>query len=211
MTLLINNNADTKASTFRILLLAFLLWTPHYSIAAPLGLPDNTAKIGYGAAYAYLQVDDPDGDTNPEWKVQPVNLIYSDWLFGDIKQWTEVYYFDTSLDAGSNDIGQNISSFGVRFSMQKSFRLTKSWSPWFGGGVSISSTKYSARHTRDSEGFLLQRFDDRDEFGVSVLLNFVSEWVLDQEWSLAAKLEQSIPLSDDITQFSAMAVLLYRY
>ena len=122
-----------------------------------------------------------------------------------------MYYFDTSLEATSTDIGQNISSFGVRFSLQKSFRLTKSWSPWFGAGVDVSSTKYSARHTMDSEGFLLQQFDDRDEIGVSLLVNFVSEWVLHKEWSFAAKLEQSIPLSDGITQFSAMAVLLYRY
>jgi len=210
LTSLTNNNAGATGNFFRILL-AFLLWTPQYSAGAPLGLPDNTAKIGYGISYAYIQVNDPDGDTDPEWTVQPVNLIYTDWLFGDIKQWTEVYYFDSSLDASSTDIGQNISSAGVRFSLQKSFRVTTSWSPWLGVGVSVSSTQYTARHTVDSDGYLLQQYDDRDEFGVSLLINFVSEWVLGKEWSVAAKLEQSIPLSDDITQFSAMAVLLYRY
>jgi len=210
LTLLANNNADETGIFFRILLV-LLLWTPHYCAGAPLGLPGNTAKIGYGIDYAFLQVNDPDGDTRPEWNVQPVNLIYTDWLFGDIKQWTEIYYFDSSLDASSNDIGQNINSVGVRFSLQKSFRVTTSWSPWLGVGVNVSSTKYTARHTVDSDGYLLQQYNDRDEFGVSLLINFVSEWILGKEWSVAAKLEQSIPLSDDITQFSAMAVLLYRY
>lgn len=182
-----------------------------YSYSAPLGLPDSTAKVGYGVAYAYMSVDDPDGATNDEWAAQVFNPVYTDWLFSDIRQWTEVYYYETSLDADDSHIGQNIESYGLRFSLQKSFRLTSSWSPWLGAGINISHTNYTDRHTKDSEGFLLQRFDDRNTTGVLLLLNFVSEWELLQQWSVAAKLEQSIAIDDDISQFSAMAVVLYRY
>ena len=205
------NNKKFNIGVILTIALTHQLWFAQPGLTAPLGLPDNTAKIGYGAAYAYVSVDDPDGSTKDEWVAQPLNLVYTDWLFSDIRQWSELYYFSGSLDADSTNIGQDIESFGLRFSLQSSFRLTKSWSPWFGAGVSLSNTKYTARHTKDADGFLLQSYDDRDETHVSLLLNFISEWALQQNWSLAAKLEQIFPLSEDFSQFSATVVVLYRY
>jgi hypothetical protein len=214
---IINHKFGGKAGIIRIIAVAYFMWNTQQGYAAPLGLPHNTAKIGYSAAYAYISVDDPDGNSKDNWAGQPLNLVYTDWLFSDVKpfsdlkHWTEIFYFKTSLDADENNIGQNLESYGIRFSLQKSFRLTASWSPWFGAGIDVARTRYTARHTRDANGFLLQSFAEREDTGVSLLLNFVSEWSLQEDWSLAAKLEQSFPISEDISQFSAAAVLLYRY
>ncbi|HEY5603131.1 MAG TPA: hypothetical protein VIM41_08495 [Gammaproteobacteria bacterium] len=217
MTKIIKNKIGNGVNISRIIAVAYLLWAAHPSHCAPFGLPVNTAKIGYGVGYAVVSVDDPDGNSKDEGAVQPLNLVYTDWLFSnsklfsDIKQWTEVFYFETSLDAVDNNIGQDVQSFGIRFSLQKSFRFTDSFSPWFGAGVDISRTRYTVRHTRDAEGFLLQSFEDRDDTGIAFLFNIINEWTLQSDWSLAAKLEQSIPLSADISQFTAALVLLYRY
>ncbi|WP_455202466.1 hypothetical protein [Kaarinaea lacus] len=187
------------------------LLTIQCSIAAPLGLPKNTAKIGYGIGAGYVSVDDPDGDTKNNLTVLPFNFIYTDWLKGEIRQWTELYYYKTSLDADANNIGQDVERYGIRFSLQKSFRLARSWSPWLGVGIDVSNASYTARHTKDSDGFLIQSFPDREETDLSVLLNMISEWSLRQEWTIGAKLEQSIPTSGDIMEFSAVMTILYRY
>lgn len=192
-------------------LVASCLLMPSYSTAAPLGLPKNTGKIGYSIGTSNVSIDDPNGATTDEWAAQPFNLIYTDWLFRDIRQWTELYYYKTSLEADDSNIGQNIKRLGLRFSLQKTYRLTQSWSPWFGAGVDLSNNKYSTRHTKDSDGFLIESFDDRDETSFSLLLNVLSEWSLQKDWTVGAKLEQTIPVDGDITEFTAALTVLYRY
>lgn len=190
---------------------ACCLSIPSYSIAAPLGLPKSTGKIGYSIGTSNLSLDDPNGDTTDKWAAQPLNLIYTDWLIGDIRQWSELYYYKASLEADETNIGQNIKRLGIRFSLQKTYRLTQAWSPWFGAGVDVSNNKYSTRHTKDSDGFLIDAFDDRDETSFSLLLHMLSEWSLQKDWTAGAKLEQSIPVNGDITEFTAAFTVLYRY
>jgi hypothetical protein len=187
------------------------LLLPSCGLTAPLGLPDNTAKIGYSIGTASISVDDPDGSTEDNWATQPFTLIYTDWFIQDIRQWSELYYFETALDADATRVGQNVERYGVRFSLQKSYRLTQSWSPWFGAGLDLSNTNYNTRHTKDADGFLIEAFDDRDETNVSLLFNILSEWSLRKDWTIGAKLQQLIPASGDISEFSAAMTILYRY
>jgi hypothetical protein len=181
------------------------------SAAVPLGMPESTAKIGYSAGYVLVSVDDPDGDTETATGGQPAGLIYTDWLFGDFRHWTELYYYGANLDASTNKIGQDVKRYGLRFSLQKSFRLIEKWAPWFGLGLDVSQAKYTVRYTKTDDGFLDQKFDDRDEVAVSLLVNAVSEWSIARDWSVALKLEQSVPLSSDVTEFLVSGAVLYRY
>lgn len=194
--------------TVFIILSTFAMRTAN---SAPLGLPENTAKIGYGVGAIYLVVDDPDGDTKNDWAFQPLTLIYSDWLISDIRYWSEGYYYKAVLDATDTDIGQDIQRYGIRFSAQKSFRIAKYWAPWFGGGFDVSNIDYSVRHTKDDDGFLIEKFPDRSELSVALLLNLVSEWSLARDWSISVKLEQSIPISGDVIDTAATMAVLYRY
>jgi len=187
------------------------LLIPSFCTAAPLGLPQNTGKVGYSIGTSNLSLDDPNGATTDVWAAQPLTLIYTDWLIGDIRQWTEVYYYKTSLDANASNIGQNIQRAGLRFSLQKTYRVTQSWSPWFGAGIDLSDNQYTTRHTKDTDGYLIEAFDDRKETEFSLLLNMLSEWSLQKDWTVGAKLEQSIPVNGDITEFTAAVTVLYRY
>lgn len=192
-----------------VTLLLFLL--PHTVYAAPLGLPKSTAKIGYGVGGAHVSVDDPNGNTEEKWGVQPFTLVYSDWLFSDIRHWSELYYYETSLDSSSTNVGQDVERTGFRVSLQKNFRVGKSFSPWIGGGLDVSQVQYSVRHTKDNEGFLDTQFGDRDEVAVSFVFNVMSEWSLMRDWSIGAKLEQSIAVESDISDTLATINLLFRY
>jgi hypothetical protein len=200
-----------KIANNAFFLLAVLLFSIEPLAAAPLGLPQSTAKIGYSAGFLWLSVDDPDGDTETAIGGQPLGLIYSDWFVGDFRYWSELFYYSATLDDSPNNIGQDVERYGVRFSMQKSFRVVEKWAPWLGLGLDLSQAKYTLRHTKDSKGFLDERFSDRDEVAVSLLVNAISEWSIAGDWSVALKLEQSIPLSSDVTEFLVSGALLYRY
>ena len=188
----------------------FLLFSQNV-VSAPLGLPKNTAKIGYGIGGAHISVDDPDGDTQGKWDVQPLTLVYSDWLVSGYRHWSEVYFYQTSLDPTSTSVGQDVERVGLRFSLQKNIRLNKSFAPWIGGGLDVSRVDYSVRHTKDSDGFLIESFDDRNENAVSLILNVMNEWTIQSDWSIAAKLEQSVAIQSDISDFLATVNLLFRY
>ncbi len=208
------NNKVWGATTiaFQALFLLIVLALSIEPLAAvPLGLPQSTAKIGYSAGYVWLSVDDPDGDTENSTGGQPIGLIYTDWFVGDFRYWSELFYYSGSLDSSTNNIGQDVKRYGVRFSAQKSFRIVEKWAPWFGLGLDVSQAKYTLRHTKDAEGYLADRFPDRDEVAVSFLLNAISEWSIARDWSIALKLEQSIPLSSDVTEFLVSGAVLYRY
>ena len=179
--------------------------------AVPLGLPESTAKIGYSAAMVWVNVDDPDGDTESTAGVQPIGLVYTDWFIGDFRHWSELYYYSASLDSSTTNIGQDVERYGLRFSLQKSFRVLEKWAPWLGLGLDVSQAKYTLRHTKTEDGFLAERYPDRDEITASLLINAISEWSIAKDWSLALKLEQSIPLSGDVMEFMASGVVLYRY
>lgn len=201
--------AKTAIQAFFLLVVVFLSIEP--LAAVPLGLPQNTAKIGYSAGFAWVSVDDPDGDTKAAIGGQPIGLIYTDWFIGDFRYWTEAYYYSASLDASSTNIGQDVQRYGVRFSTQKSFRVVEKWAPWLGLGLDVSQAKYTVRHTKTDDGFLKEKFPDRDEIAFSLLINAVSEWSIANDWSIALKLEQSIPLSSDVYEFLISGAVLYRY
>ncbi len=195
---------------YLIALMLLLLLVAH-PVYAALGLPENTAKLGYAIGTAYVSVDDLADNTAKEWTLLPLTLIHTDWLFGDIRYWSELFYYTAVLDATTNKVGQNVEQYGFRISLQKSLRVTRLWAPWFGVGIGASRVTYTTRHTIDPDGFLLAAYPDREQTSVTLLLNIVSEWPLTRNWDIGAKLEQAIPIDGDISESSALIMLLYRY
>ena len=201
---------------FLISALTILLSTkPLVAAPLPMGLPESTAKIGYSAGLARVSVDDPDGQTESNIGGQPFGLIYTDWFLGGYRYWSEVFYYSATLDDANDNVGQDVERYGLRFSLQKNFRIVQAWAPWLGAGLDVSQAKYTQRHTKYSEGFYKgfrkDIYPDRTEVAVSLLVNAVSEWTIGRDWSLAFKLEQSIPLSSDVSEFLVSGALLYRY
>jgi len=178
--------------------------------AAAIGLPENTARIGYAVGVSRLAMDDPDGSTKAAVGVQPLTLIYTDWLPRGWRYWAEGYYFRTSLDASTSDIGQDASRIGARLAVQRNVQWGK-WSPWLGVGLDISRNHYSKRYTVDSDGFLLNAYPDRSSTALGITAHIVSEWALARDWDLSTKLEQVFPVNGGITETSLSVGVLYRY
>jgi hypothetical protein len=181
--------------------------------ATALGMPisENTAKLGYALGITYVDVDDPVKPTTGKWATVPLTLIHTDWLSKDIRYWSEVFYYNATLDADVNRIGEDVEHYGLRISLQKSLPLFRDWAPWFGIGIGVSQASYTTRYTADADGFLLAVYPDRKQTSVALLLNVVNEWPLGQNWDIAAKLEAALPVTGDIREYSALISFLYRY
>lgn len=205
----IGNRRRLNIVCLALTLLASIVFRPAFADA--LGLPESTAKLGYALGGVYVSVDDPVNKTGGQWATMPVTLIHSDWLFKDVRYWSEVFYYNTKLDAHVNEVGQDVEHYGLRFSLQKSLRVSHAWAPWFGVGIGVSHVAYTTRYTVDSDGYLLAVYPDRKQTSIAFLLNVVSEWPLTPKWDIAAMLEGAIPVDGDIKTYSALISLLYRY
>ena len=197
---------------YRILVTALLgLLLNNSVLAAAIGLPEeNTARIGYLVGVSQFAVDDPDGPTESVVDIQPLTLVYTDFLPHGWRYWAEAYYFAATLDGNAGDIQEDVSRIGARLSLQYNLYLGK-WSLWMGAGLDVSNNQYTTRYTVDSDGFLLQSYPDRSDTAWGIPVQIISEWPLARDWDLAAKLEHVFPVSGGITESSLSAGILYRY
>ena len=179
--------------------------------AAALGLPENTARIGYAVGMSRLIVDDPAGSTKAAVSVRPLTLIYTDWLqSGGLRYWIEGYYASATLDAGANEVGQDVSRAGARVVLQRNIPLG-SWSPWLGLGLDVSRNRYSKRHTEDRDGFLLAAYPDRSKTGVGIVVHAVSEKTNTPTWDVLGLLLQVCAKCGDVKKTTKSIGVLFRY
>lgn len=189
-----------------------LLFVCSSTYGAALGQPRRTSMLGYSIGAAYVSVDDPAGSTKTSWGLQPFTLVYTARLWSNgIRYWSELYYYQAMLDASPTKIGQDAERFGMRLSFQKKLQMIPNLSTWFGAGIGISQAKYTTRHTVGNDGFLIKAYPNRKETILAGVINVVSERSLTRNWTIAAKLEQSIPFDGRIQESLGAVVLLYRY
>lgn len=193
-----------------ILFLFFFLWMLSTSAYAVLGLPDNTARVGYSFGVSRLVVHDPAGETQPVVALQPIKFTYSDWLTGGYRFWAESYYQEASLPAGEEQVGQYFQQGGGRFVVQRNFKLTDYIKPWLGLGMDLSLGRQSYRHTMDDEGYLLARYDDRLQPSAGALIYLVNEWQINRDWNLGGTLLQRISLNEGASETSLSVFFLMR-
>ena len=182
-----------------LIVVALILFVSSSAYGAALGQPQRTSMLGYSLGATVISVDDSAGDTDAV------------RLWSSVRYWSEFYYYQATLDAGLNRIGQDARRYGMRFSLQKSLPVTPKWLTWLGAGVDISQAKYTTRHTVDDEGFLLETYPDRKETTAAGVINIVGEWSLTRVWTIGAKPEHSFPSNGHIKEPLAAVTLLYRY
>ncbi|MBI3775097.1 MAG: hypothetical protein HY273_06020 [Gammaproteobacteria bacterium] len=195
----------------RLSMLAF--WTAALAgvaQAGTLGLPDNTARIGYSAGPAYISIDAARSAPNKTWSAVQ-SLIYTDWFLAGTRYWAALRYQQADFDAGVNKTGAHLTSYGARLSVQNSFRVTESFSPWLGFGLDITQNNYSKQFRVDSDGYLAERFAARSTLSSGVVLNAATEWSFGRAMHAGMQLEQLLSVNDKLRETTLWASLLYRY
>jgi len=178
---------------------------------AALGLPESTARIGYSAGVARLDVNDPQGTTQSIYTIQPLKFIYTDWGQHGNRFWFEFFFQKAKITANEKQIGQRFTHSGVNLLIQKNFLINSAVRPWFGVGVGISMAQYKKRYTVDNEGYLLNSFPDRTSGSAGALLSVVNEWQMTKDSIIGGSFLQRIPLNKAITESLLSIYFLVRY
>ncbi len=154
----------------------------------------HAGEFGVTVYGSSLSVDDSDGSTEGVSYLAPFNGFYADSLKRDLKYQVEVFTDSVTLDAGVNQVGQQIKYQGLGVSLQRRLRLSSEMKPWVGVGLDYVDVRYRERHTVDQGGFLANRYPDRSESGVNLVLNAASYWEFSHSWDIGvvAKLSQSV-------------------
>jgi hypothetical protein len=187
-----------------------MLWsTVSTAWAGVIGLPQQTAKVGVASGGGLFKVYDPNGDTAQALAVQPLQIFVTDWLVGRTKYWLTFYNQQYVLTASEQNIGQAVEQNGMRVLVQQNLALHRYWMPWVGVGFDVNYGEYRLRHHMDSDGYLTQRFADRDGINAGVVFSLTSEWQLSHSLSAGFQIEQVVPLGP--TSRSTTATVLFMY
>jgi len=148
------------------LIVVVLLFGASFATHAAKGV-----KWGVGVTAFTAGVSDPDGNTGTSdlsTSLSAVSIIDS----GRDNRWfsmVEIGSYD--LDATTSEIGQSNDFYYIGTTYQTNFRWSRNLKPWFGVGLALGSETVTNRHTVDTDGFLSQAFEDRDELGVLLVLD----------------------------------------
>lgn len=181
------------------------------SYASALGLPANTARVGYGMGTSYATFDDPVASSNKSWSQTPIQVIYTDWFIGGSRYWADINLSETIIDSGGSKTHQIVRSYGARLSIQNTLYAMQGWSPWIGAGVELNRVNYSKRHTTDEDGYLLQRFPNAHENNIGLIVNLMGEGMITRKISLGGRIEQFYAVTNTNHSFTMNIVALYRF
>lgn len=193
-----------------VIALATLGWiscqTAH---AAAIGEIERTAKVGFAGSMLNLSVEDPDGPTSSETDFSLINLFYTDLFLDDYRYWAEFFYHSATLEASTSNIGQDVDRMGLRLSMQKWFNIASAWDFYGGVGAYVSKEDFTNRYTKDVDGFLLQRYNDRSENILGALIEGVASRKVSERWDIMFRAAYEIPFGDGVEAITFSAGLLY--
>jgi hypothetical protein len=197
-------------ATLSMLHALMLIIVPESADAAALGLPATTARIGYAAGPAYVSIDQANSAANGAWAMTQ-SLIYTDWFIAGTRYWAALRYGQADLDGGVGKIGEQMTFYGARASVQRNVRLATHSAPWLGAGIDTSINRHSNRYTVDEDGYLADRYPSRTTTNVGLVLNATHDWAIGRAFHLSANLEQLFAASDSVRETTLTAAVLYRY
>lgn len=179
---------------FRLLTALLLISLSSFTIAE--GLHYGVFVEGGSAT-----INDPDGDTGSKSLVTP-GIEFGFDLSGRGKRITSGFKFiSTEFDAGVDEIGQEVSGYGLFAAYEHRLVLSKTFKPWFGIGAGVNSLTYETRFTVDEDGFLQDVFEDREATEAALLLHIDNQFSLGETLKLGVAPFVEIPLSDGLQVF----------
>ena len=167
-------------------------------------------EFTYSAGVSILTVDDAESDTLGSTSgFSPFSLAYSDRVHRDTRYVVELFQGGGTISSSSRLVGQKVSYQGIGIGYQQRFRVTRTFKPWAGAGLEYVATEYRDRHMVDSDGFLQQRFSNRQEDGVNLALQAASYWDWNRDWRVGINTKLSHPLSKDLRIFHVGLSVVY--
>jgi len=200
--------ASHKNNIIHVIFSIILLFSTTTAFAA-IGLPQSTARIGASLNLSYVKISEPDGASPESERMIPITLIATDWLPMGNRYWFEFINGQASYGASNNAVGQNLDYTALNLVVQRNIPLNKHVKPWFGAGLSLSRSLFRTRHTKTSDGFLIDSFEDRARNSLGILFNTTIDFELERNWFLGFKAEQTFNPKLSIDSFGSGIYILH--
>lgn len=190
-------------------LLLLLLDSTAQVHAAAIGAVPSPEGLRFGvlAGMSRGDVDDPDGDTEAK-NYSRLALVATLPAAKDRRWFGEVFYHRFDIEAGQNSIGVDVTRVGAALSYQA--RLpTLPLKPWFGAGLNLSRDSFDERLTVDALGFVDNRFPERNDTAIGLVLNAVTAWKWTRTTDVGLQLQYEQPLTGDIKTWTLGVLLIF--
>jgi len=178
--------------------------------AAPIGAPQQIKpvyQLGVAAGMARSNVDDPSASASSE-NYPQVALVGIAQFGGDQRMFGQLFAKSFTLDPGVQTIGQDVKQTGLSLAYQRRMGW-HAWQPWLGAGLGYSRDRFENRVTVASDGFLAQRFPNREDNGFALLLTGSTQWHVTDRWDVGLHLQYDYALQGDVKTLSLSLLLLY--
>lgn len=166
-------------------------------------------KAGLMLGTGITSVDDPAGSTEIQTDLSYLNGIATISLGRDRRVFTHLFYHDFDLNSSNNKVSSSVKSLGLNTSLQWQFRFSWTWKPWVGAGLGFSQDEFSNRVKLDGDGFVVQRFADKEDDAINLLINASSKITTWKMFDFGVHGQIDIPISGDITRFNIFGTVLF--
>jgi hypothetical protein len=139
-------------------------------VLSPVQAKENIIDWGvYGKIGSY-SVEDPEGSSGSEVVFLPgAKVVFPISRRG--RQFVAgVELIDFSLDASESDVSQDVKGYRIWGGYEHQFSISRNFKIWTGAGLALDSVSYENRYTIDTDGYLDEEFDDRDESNAGITL-----------------------------------------
>lgn len=183
------------------------------AIASPAQaeLWDVDTTIGVMPAAMNYVSQEPEGDTDRELAVYPLTLSATFNINRINRIVTDLRYVDFDISAGNGGIGVTVEGYQFSSMFQHQFRIARNFRPWVGGGVVSSILETTDRFRTDGDGFLIERFDDREETSLAGVVSAGLEFEITRQWYLAAEARYEVPFSEGLEGYGVAGGVRYQF
>lgn len=168
----------------------------------------RSLRYGLMAGTTSIDIADPDGDTASTTESSFPNILLVSDLTRDKRLFVNMFGQFATLEASSQEIGQEITRNGVTGTLQ--FALLDK-SVWAGAGVGVVQEKYEARHRVDDNGFLIpgSQLEDRDELAVPFVVGVSTQYSINRDLDVGLHFQYEAPIKGEVTSLSVYGYILY--
>ena len=134
-----------------------------FSLVLPISAEANDfAWALYVKAGGYT-VEDPDGETEDVSKFLPGAKVTYPVINRNSRVAVGFDWIDFELDTDGAEVAQKVSGYRLFGAYEREFPFSRNVKFWGGVGLTLDDVTYKDRYTVDSDGYLVDHFEDRSE------------------------------------------------
>jgi hypothetical protein len=178
-----------------------------------MGADTNSTAVGFYPQTLRISVADPAGDT-PSTTTTSFLSAYSQYALGRDRRGTVLLtrYTATYDDTGGDQVGGQVSSTLMTGLYEWRWRLSRTFKPWIGAGVSVARHSYTDRYQTDNDGLLDKRLSDRTASDISLTVSVGHTWFVTDNLAAGARATHTEPiLADAEVRTSSLGLLVAYY